>query len=131
MPFVNESEIRAQSFLNKFEEIPSERLRKCLQLAHSEILEDTVLTDESTPTEDIKQAEVLLTLSHLFHGMAISSAIESGDIRISGIHVDNRTRPRTFQDLADELKTEAWAALHSYIDISKPLTLIVVKGRSL
>ncbi len=131
MPFVNESEIRAQSFLNNFEEIPSERLRKCLQLAHSEIIEDTILTDESTPTADIKRAEVLLTLSHLFHGMAVSSAIESGDIRVSGIHVDNRTRPRTFQELADELKTEAWAALHPHIDIAKPLPLILVKGRTL
>ncbi|MEW6233974.1 MAG: hypothetical protein AB1656_01175 [Candidatus Omnitrophota bacterium] len=128
MPFANENDVRKEGFLDDFQEVSSERIRKSLAKAHFEILTSTILTDEIEAASGVIRAESLLALSHLFHSLAISSALYADELRAGGARLDGGARMRNLMQLAQELNEEAWGLLRPYVKISPPIGLSLVEG---
>jgi len=128
MSFANENDVRKEGFLDDFQEVSSERIRKSLAKAHFEILSGTILTDEIEAASGAIRAEALLALSHLFHSLAITSALYADELRAGGARLDGGARMRNLLKLAQELNDEAWGLLRPYLKTSAPAGLSLVEG---
>lgn len=128
MTFAAERDIRNEAFLKDFDEVPSELLTHSLAKAHQEILRETILTGESTLTDEIVRAESILTVSYLFRSMAVSSAVSAQDWKASGLHVAGHLRVTNLLDMADRLWDDAWGILRPYSKHTQPSPLTLVQG---
>lgn len=128
MAFVTEEDVRKETNLYDMAEIPSALILNGIALAHQDILGDTILTEESAISGEVKNAEVRLAVSYLFRQLALASTVTIRDWRASGLRVDETGRQKRLLDLSEELWIEAWSLLGSYLRVSSPASLIVTKG---
>ena len=128
MSFVSENEVRKQANLHNFNEISSEILLDNLSKAHEDILAGTMLNDESDITDDIKNAEALLTVSHIFRYIVVSSAVSANDWQTSGLQVSDSSRLNNLMKLSEVLWDESWSILYPYLRVRSVSPLVVTKG---
>ncbi len=128
MPFANESDVRTIAFLDDFNTVPSQQILASLQCAHSEILRDTTLTEESEITAGILRAEALLALSYLLHAWSLSSAMQNENIHFSNIKIDTHSRSEQLWNMSSLLREEAWGLLRDYEASPPPPPIHLIHG---
>jgi len=128
MAFVTEEDVRKETNLYDGVEIPSALILHGIAQAHQDILDETMLTEESTVSGEVKNAEVRLAVSYLFRQLALASTVTIRDWRASGLRVDETGRQRRLLDFSEELWIEAWSLLCSYLRVPLPSSMIVTKG---
>lgn len=128
MPYATEHDIRQHTFWQDFETVPSAQILQCLQTAHQEILSETVLQDDEAVSAIVVQAEVLLTVAHLYRINAISKAASARGIRTAGIQLDEWNQVSRLRALGQELADEAWLRLRNVLQTSTPKSLILASS---
>lgn len=130
MSYATEHDIRQQAFWQDFQAVPSAQLMQSLQTAHQEILSETTLQDEDTATPEIIQAEILLSISHLYRFSAISKAAKARSIHTAGIQLDEWNQVSRLRALSQELADEAWQQLHHVLRGNSPPRIVLANGGS-
>ncbi|MFB3787396.1 MAG: hypothetical protein ACE15F_13610 [bacterium] len=128
MAFVSEHEARRECGLCNFSQVPSDLLRRNLEKAHREILEQTTLTEESPVPDEVKRAEALLGVSHALRALAVSSTLTAQDWRTRNLRMDEPSRVQGLADLSRQLWRDAWDRLRPWLKTRAPGALLVTPG---
>lgn len=128
MAFVSEHEARRECDLRDFGQVPPDLLRRNLEKAHREILEQTTLTDTSPVPDEVKRAEALLGVSHALRALTVSSTLSAQDWRTKNLRMDEPSRVQGLMDLSQQLWREAWDLLRPWLKTRAPGALLVTPG---
>ena len=130
MPFATEQDIRNEGWLQDYEKVPSDQLLECLTKAHDEILQETILTDQTQPTAEVVRAEALLSLAGFLYAAAVSTSIHKSDWHTTSIQMNAREKAKELMDLSQSLREEAWALLQPYTKTSVVSCLQVTRSET-
>lgn len=130
MPYATEHDIRQQAFWQDFQAVPSAQIAQSLQTAHQEILSETALQVDDTVSPEVIQAEILLTIAHLYRFSAISKAANARSIRTAGIQLDEWNQVSRLRALSQELADEAWHLLHNVLNVKSPPRIVLANSCS-
>ncbi len=120
MAFTNEMLVRQRGLMRLFEEVPSDQLNRCIQTAHSAILESTSGISESDPPTAAVEAETELALAEALRILAVSNEINRPPYRTPDLSIDDPRRPQRLMALADMEEARAWSRLRPYLKCSEP-----------
>jgi hypothetical protein len=128
MPFATENDIRNEGFLDDVEQVPSAQLQLCLARAHTDVLNETVLTDESEVPPVVVRAEAILAIAHYLRARAIAQSVGAEKWKTATMQVDGFGRVRHLADMAAYLRDEAWGLLRAYHSLAVEPSLVVTRG---
>lgn len=128
MPYATEQDIRNEAFLNDVETVPSGQILQCLSMAHFEILNETLLTDESIPSGNVIRGEAILTISYFLRSLALSASVTAEHWKAGTLQVDGYEKVSNLMKMSQKLRDESWALLQAYRRVIVEPALLVVRS---
>ncbi|MFH1743025.1 MAG: hypothetical protein ABIH23_28805 [bacterium] len=125
MAFTNEILVRQRGLMRLFDEVPSDLLVRCINAAHSQVIEATTGIPDSEPPEIVIEAETDLVLAELLRVLAVSREINQQPYRTPDLSFRNPGQSNRLLALADMEESRAWSLLQPYLkdEQAKPFAL--------